>query len=848
MEENQINIIQEQLDVFKAADPLLIKKRGNTPKSPAETSILKDQYLDLGQKLEQELIESGIPKEVHHLLGYRRVSKQEAKQLVGYCLSGWVVPFKDPEGKAYLHKNKPFCRIKPDPGQLEDAKYLSPKDGGCKPYFSPLLPKNALKPLKRLFITEGEKKTDCLTHHGFPTIGLSGVDCWRDKRTTGLLPELDRISWNKREVLITFDSDVTTKTAVQHALESLGNALVEKGAEVKVVLLPCEIDGSKNGPDDFIYRHGSAAFKQLTEIARPYKNWHPEPKRTHHKALTAISVFKTTFALRPLNGLHKWTGTHWNLLEEKPSAALDAPLHYWMDLMHWDVREVSHLKGVKDELLIRLKSQEWSPPHLMSFKNGTLNSSTQHFQQDHKKENFLTHCFNFNYQPEAICPIWQKFLQETFNQDEQVIQLLRAAFRWSATPKDTSRPFELEVFFDLYGPKGCGKGTLLEVLQAVCGGEQATGTARTTTFSNPTQLAALIGKKIAVDMDSSGHIGDVGIFNSIVSNELVTIKILYVNETSTRLGVVLWRAYNDLPSVSGGGQEGLGRRMVTFRIEHSAKQPDNTLKKRLLDEIEGIFQWCWSMPEKDMYEALRRRGEVKAITEASLANALDHSPHIRFIIENYLDGVEEIKASYLYEKYKCWCNSEGIKGTSQTNFGKQIKKLPIVEGYRKDVGNFYKIGAAKDFDVAVCLGIKAANEGFNPPLKTTLQTNLPSPKNNWGNHSQESMEGMQGLSNKFELKKENNSSYIKKDSDKTLQTIQTMQNDGICSCTEMVEAARDEGNYSIEEILNWIKSYGKDITKTEIERSLEKLRVTHEGKDQTLKNIDIHHETSDGCH
>ncbi len=94
------------------------------------------------------------------------------------------------------------------------------------------------------------------------------------------------------------------------------------------------------------------------------------------------------------------------------------------------------------------------------------------------------------------------------------------------------------------------------------------------------------------------------------------------------------------------------------------------------------------------------------------------------------------------------------------------------------------------------------------------------------------MEGMQGLSNKFELKKENNSSYIKKDSDKTLQTIQTMQNDGICRCTEMVEAARDEGNYSIEEILNWIKSYEKDITKTEIERSLEKLRVTHEVKDQ----------------
>ena len=85
-----------------------------------------------------ELIDSGLPREVHHRLSYKQVTQEQAYELVGYKLSGWVVLFCDPKGNPYLYKGKPFYRLKPDPGQLtgDDApKYLSPKDAGCRPYF-----------------------------------------------------------------------------------------------------------------------------------------------------------------------------------------------------------------------------------------------------------------------------------------------------------------------------------------------------------------------------------------------------------------------------------------------------------------------------------------------------------------------------------------------------------------------------------------------------------------------------------------------------------------------------------------------------------------------------------------
>ena len=47
------------------------------------------------------------------------------------------------------------------------------------------------------------------------------------------------------------------------------------------------------------------------------------------------------------------------------------------------------------------------------------------------------------------------------------------------------------------------------------------------------------------------------------SNETVEVKKLYKDASSSRLGVVIWRFFNDTPSASGGGMEGMGRRIVT---------------------------------------------------------------------------------------------------------------------------------------------------------------------------------------------------------------------------------------------------------------------------------------------
>ena len=628
-------------------------------KSIANTGFSTKQKSDLGRKLVQELIDSGIPEYLQKFLNYKYVSKEEAFQLMGYEWSGWVVLYTDLDGKPYLHNGKPFYRIKPDAGQLtgyKPPKYLSLENGGCRPYFSPLLKiQKLIKDIKGngdVILTEGEKKADSLVVNGFTTIGLAGVDCWRDGRSTEMLPELEAINWRGRNVFILFDSDVTSKDSVQRALKALACKLTEKGARVRVATLPCDLDGSKNGADDFLVKYGYEALIQLLGKARDsHKNrkyiWKDEPEKSHHIAVTASVVFKNKYALRPAIGLYKWVGTRWEHSNRKPKDAIITPLHEWLDHMNWEKRENHHLASITSELLARIEHPEWDSNHLMSFKNGTFDNKNQKFYRWHDRKHYLTHSFNFNYSENAKCPTWLKFLNESFSNNQEKIELLKAAFKWSISPKDNQRAFLLELIFDLYGRRGSGKGTTLEVLIAVAGGKESYGILKASSLK-PTELFPLIGKKIAYDPDSSGLINQVGKFNSIISNEPVLVKQLFFNESFERLGVVCWRAFNDNPTTSGGGVEGLGRRMVTFKFNKTAVKPDPELKNKLLAEIEGIFWWCWSMDDNKMFDVLKNRGNIASIAEATIENLLENQPVLQFIYELAGDSQERYKASDLY--------------------------------------------------------------------------------------------------------------------------------------------------------------------------------------------------------
>ena len=174
-------------------------------------------------------------------------------------LTGDPLIFTDQNGEA-----QPFIRIR----RLSDAepKFLQPRSSGTHVYFAPLRRwtwRHILADCDLpLVISEGETRALAGAVHDIPVIALTGVDC--GQRDGTLHPDLEQVSWQGRIVYLAFDSDVSRKQGPQRALHRLAGLLAERGAHVFQVMIPPAPDGSKQGLDDYLARHGRDSFIALT--------------------------------------------------------------------------------------------------------------------------------------------------------------------------------------------------------------------------------------------------------------------------------------------------------------------------------------------------------------------------------------------------------------------------------------------------------------------------------------------------------------------------------------------------------------------------------------------------------
>ena len=119
---------------------------------------------------------------------------------------------------------------------------------------------------------EGTKKGDAMVSAARKAgtdlliVAISGV--WNFISDGEPIPDMFDIPVKGRRTLIAFDSDMVRKPEVQGAAETLAQHLTQRGADLEIVYLPDQEDGSKNGADDFLA--GGGTLDELLELARPY--------------------------------------------------------------------------------------------------------------------------------------------------------------------------------------------------------------------------------------------------------------------------------------------------------------------------------------------------------------------------------------------------------------------------------------------------------------------------------------------------------------------------------------------------------------------------------------------------
>lgn len=235
----------------------------------------------------------------------------------GRVPEGYVIPYFDLHGDI-----APYYRVKIlDP--LGGPKYRALKGMPNHIYFPPKFRKLLEQPQhKYVIITEGEKKAACAVRHGFPCVGLSGVDNWKNRQISfpestkfravkqqgiiqakipsgdanamvlqdsgvvavGFNDLVDYMVEREMEAIIVFDSDRGgVKSQVQRAAAQLGYELRYRGipiSGVRHLVLPSTKD-EKVGLDDYLIKHGTKNFAGLLRAVRAKRMAfpkHPNPK------------------------------------------------------------------------------------------------------------------------------------------------------------------------------------------------------------------------------------------------------------------------------------------------------------------------------------------------------------------------------------------------------------------------------------------------------------------------------------------------------------------------------------------------------------------------------------------
>jgi putative DNA primase/helicase len=349
---------------------------------------------------------------------------------------------------------------------------------------------------------------------------------------------------------------------------------------------------------------------------------------------------------------------------------------------------------------------ELDAANVIAVGNCLLDISGEEPRQMALTEDFYT--FNympFDYDPQAECPGWMKFLGEVFTvkddsavwdeekvdfvgvykkaPDGEAAGILQEWFGYFITSGTY-----LQKIFSIVGPRRSGKSTIGKVLRALVGAAN-TAAPTLTSLSSEFGLQPLLNKTLAIigDAHLGGKTGDVTVaverLKSISGED--SQQINRKNRTHVqvdRLGVRFLIIANEMQDMRDSSGALASRFNFLITTESFLGNEDTGLEERLLGELAGIFNWAL-----DGLKRLRERGYIEehpASCESREDFELMSSPMTAFVNEWCVVGPgNSVPVDALWRAHGEWSKVNGRgDGYSKQKFASRIRG--VVPGIKKD--------------------------------------------------------------------------------------------------------------------------------------------------------------------
>ncbi len=306
------------------------------------------------------------------------------------------------------------------------------------------------------------------------------------------------------------------------------------------------------------------------------------------------------------------------------------------------------------------RGNRWdSDPWLLGVANGVVDLRTGALR-DGRPEDRITLHSRVPFDAAAGAPRWERFLEEIFEGDQEVVDFVTRAVGYTLTGLTSE-----QVFFACWGDGSNGKTTFLEILRGVLGDYAYNApfsmldlTARS---AIPNDVAALVNRRLVTGSETS----ELSRWNEqrvkvLTGSDDITARFLY-NEFFTFTPIAkFWLASNHKPMVDDDSH-GFWRRvrLVPFQHRFDGEKADRDLMKKLRAESSGILAWAVRGCLRWQREGLGVPTVVKDATEAyrKEADLVGEFLEERCVV----DPEAHVTVSAVWAEFAEWARENGEK-------------------------------------------------------------------------------------------------------------------------------------------------------------------------------------------
>jgi putative DNA primase/helicase len=343
-----------------------------------------------------------------------------------------------------------------------------------------------------------------------------------------------------------------------------------------------------------------------------------------------------------------------------------------------------------------------SDPWLLNVVNGTVNLRTGDLL-NHRKSDLITKVAPVKYDRLAKAPIFEDFLNQIMDGDQDLIAYLQRAVGIALVGK-----VEEHVLFFLHGLGANGKSTFLSALVYVMGDYAKQAEPELLVMKrgevHPTGVADLFGTRLvaSTEVEAGRRLAEV-LVKQLTGGDLVKARFLYQNFFQFSPSHTIFLAANHKPVVRGTDLA-IWRRiqLVPFTVTIPPAQQDPHLGDKLRAEAAGILAWAVQGCLDWQSGGLKAPKSVQQATE-EYRQEMDLIGDF-LAQECYVQSGEQAGATDLFNAYREWCKKGKEMSLTQTAFGRILSERGFTSGTNSEG---YKVRH----------GLRL----LNPPFKVTVR-------------------------------------------------------------------------------------------------------------------------------